>query len=192
MTRAFIYGGSLATVVLSIVLSIVAIAIPRWVSFRDTTPGGDKITYTYGLHQRCSSSTGVCTPFPTAEDCHGSDRYFCSVWRSIGFLMNFAVVLEAVIIVGFCAVLWGGRQKRERGWQVMSVLLLIVALTQCTVMALIAYLYDWDERFFVGWRLDVSWIITTVSWCIVFMNAVSLALSGFLLPPEDGYELIKP
>lgn len=58
-------------------------------------------------------------------------------------------------------------------------------------MSLVAYLYDWDDRFFVGWKLDISWILTTVSWCMALTLSACLALSAMLLPPEEGYELIK-
>ena len=58
-------------------------------------------------------------------------------------------------------------------------------------MALVAYLYDWDDRFFVGWKLDVSWILTTVSWSVTVVLAVLLALSAYVLPPEGGYKLIR-
>jgi hypothetical protein len=64
-------------------------------------------------------------------------------------------------------------------------------MMQCAAMALVAYLYDWDDRFFVGWRLDISWILTTVSWSVVFILSMGLALSGLLLPPENGYLLLK-
>jgi len=173
------------------VLTLVSIIIPRWISYRDTFVDGTPITYTYGLHRRCSSTTGKCTHFPTYDDCHGSDRYFCSMWRSVGFLMSFAVVLECVVILAFITVLIGGRATRERGWGLMSFFLLLVALLQCASMSLVAYLYDWDDRFFVGWKLDISWILTTVSWCVALVLSVCLALSAMLLPPEEGYELIK-
>jgi hypothetical protein len=68
---------------------------------------------------------------------------------------------------------------------------LAAAMMQCAAMALVAYLYDWDDRFFVGWRLDISWIFTTVSWSVVFILSMGLALSGLLLPPENGYLLLK-
>ncbi|KAA8896877.1 hypothetical protein FN846DRAFT_900216 [Sphaerosporella brunnea] len=191
MTRVLVYASSLAVFTVASVLTLVSIIIPRWVSYRDTTPHGTPITYTYGLHRRCSSTTGECTHFPTYEDCHGTDRYFCSMWRSVGFLMSFAVVLEGAIILAFITILMGGRTKRESGWKIMSFLLLLVAMMQCTSMALVAYLYDWDDRFFIGWRLDISWIFTTVSWSVAFLLAVGLALSGLLIPPENGYLLLK-
>jgi len=53
-----------------------------------------------------------------------------------------------------------------------------------------AYLYDHDKRFFVGWELDRSWILCTVSWTVFAVNAFGLVAGRFLLPPEDDYETI--
>lgn len=53
-----------------------------------------------------------------------------------------------------------------------------------------AYLYDHDDRFFVGWRLDTSWILCTVSWSVQFLTALGISAAVFVLPEEGGYELI--
>lgn len=53
-----------------------------------------------------------------------------------------------------------------------------------------AYLYDNDERFFVGWKLDESWIMCTVSWCISLFCAAVVIAAARVLPSEGGYELI--
>ena len=95
------------------------------------------VHYTYGLHRRCSSISDSCTHFPQYEDCHGEDRYFCSMWRSIGFLMSFAVLLEGMILVAYTTVLVGGRQKRETGWKILSFLLVLAGVVQCASMALV-------------------------------------------------------
>lgn len=51
--------------------------------------------------------------------------------------MSFAVVLEGSTIIAFLVVIAGGKQKRESGWKVLSGLLILVALVQCTAMALV-------------------------------------------------------
>lgn len=188
MTRAYIYGTGLLAFVAMTALTLSAIIIPRWVSFRDDT---SSITYTYGLHSRCSVETGGCSHFPAPEDCHGSDRYFCSIWRSLGWLMSFSIVLEGMVIFAFLAILAGGRAKRETGWKFLSFMLFLVAMVQCTAMALVAWVYDWDDRFFHGWNLDISWIFATVSWAVTVLIAASLTLSAFVLPSEGDYELLK-
>ena len=59
------------------------------------------------------------------------------MWRSVGFLMSFAVVIEGMTLIAFIVVLAGGKQKREQGWTVVSGLLLLSGLIQCAGMALI-------------------------------------------------------
>lgn len=99
-------------------------------------PSGEHIHYTYGLHRRCSSLTGTCDSFPGREECQ-KDRHFCSMWRSVGFLMSFAVVMEGMTLVAYIVLLSGGKQKREQGWKVICGLLFLVGLLQCAGMALI-------------------------------------------------------
>lgn len=82
------------------------------------------------------SSALQCTQFPRYSDCHGEDRYFCSMWRSVGFLMSFAVVLEGMTIAAFAILLVGGKQKREQGWGVLTILVTLAAAVQAIGMAL--------------------------------------------------------
>ena len=53
-----------------------------------------------------------------------------------------------------------------------------------------AYLYDNDDRFFPGWKLDTSWILCTVSWSAMVVLAGGITAAALLLPSEGGYELI--
>ncbi|OKL63758.1 hypothetical protein UA08_00031 [Talaromyces atroroseus] len=124
------------------------------------------------------------------EDCHGEDRYFCSMWRSVGFFMTFAVVLMSLAIVAYVIILSGGKKIRETGWQVLSTIIIMSVAVQVASMALVAYLFDNDERFFVGWELDKSFAFCTASWCISLFCAVSVIVAARTLPPEGGYELI--
>lgn len=59
------------------------------------------------------------------------------MWRTVGFLMSFAVVIEGMTLIAFIVVLVGGKQKREQGWTVVSGLLLLAGLIQCAGMAII-------------------------------------------------------
>lgn len=58
------------------------------------------------------------------------------MWRSVGFLMSFAVVLQGMTLVAYIIILAGGRQKRETGWKVLSFLLLLTGCVQCAAMAI--------------------------------------------------------
>ncbi|KJF61199.1 hypothetical protein, variant [Coccidioides immitis RS] len=150
-----------------------------------------KFHYSYGLHRRCSSLTQSCDPFPQYEDCHGdNDGSFCSMWRSVAFLMSFAIVLEGMTLITYIFILAGGKQMRETGWKVLTLFLVFITLVQCAAMALVSYLFDNDERFYPGWKLDKSWIMSVVSMCLAGFNAVIIYMTIRTLPSEGGYELI--
>lgn len=55
-----------------------------------------------------------------------------------------------------------------------------------------AFLYENDERFFPGWRLDSSWILCTVSWSVLALTGAGIGACAYALPEEGGYELIPP
>ncbi|RAH42306.1 uncharacterized protein BO95DRAFT_455873 [Aspergillus brunneoviolaceus CBS 621.78] len=185
LTKTIVYTGSLILFLASFGLTISSIAIPRWASYDSPA-----FHYSYGLHRRCSSVEGTCWSFPQREDCHGEDRYFCSMWRSVGFLMSFAVVLEGMSLVAFLIVLSGGKRLRESGWKVLSLFILLSAIVQAASMAIVAYLFDNEKRFFPGWVLSQSWIFCTVSWCVSLFCAAALIIAAYTLPSEGGYELI--
>ncbi|KAI9759674.1 MAG: hypothetical protein M4579_002151 [Chaenotheca gracillima] len=103
--------------------------------------------------------------------------------------MSFAVVLEGMTLVAYVTVLLGGRQKRETGWKVLGFLLVLTGAVQCAGMAIMAFLYNTDERF-IGWRLDSSWILCTISWSTLVISAVGVVSSAYILPSEGDYELI--
>ncbi|TKA63444.1 hypothetical protein B0A49_06399 [Cryomyces minteri] len=171
-------------------MTIAAIVKPDWISWDSKTSTGTTIRYTYGLHRRCSSLTGTCDHFPQYEDCHGPGRAFCSLWRSVGFLMNFSAVIEFATLVAFAVILFGGQQKRATGWKVLGPLLGLVGLAEVAGMGIVAYLYNHDDRFFPGWRLDTSWILCTVSWSLLVLDAVGIVSAAFFVPSEGDYELI--
>ncbi|KAL4808774.1 hypothetical protein BDV18DRAFT_157712 [Aspergillus unguis] len=192
LTKTIVYSGSLIVFIAAFALSLASIIVPNWVSYHSTssTPGSKDYHYTYGLHRRCSSLTDTCDSFPKKEDCLGEDRYFCSMWRTVGFMMSFAVVLEAMSVVAWIIIISGSKRMRENGWKVLVVLILIGAGIQIGAVGIVAYLVDNEERFFIGWRLDMSWIFCTVSWCVSLVTAGALIFAAHTLPSEGGYELI--
>lgn len=105
-------------------------------------------------------------------------------------MMSFAAVLELVTLVAYVVVIVGGKQKRENGWKVLAFLCGLVGLFLCASVAIVGYLFDNDDRFFVGWRLDNSFTITAVSAGVALLASAGIVASRFLLPLEDGYELI--
>lgn len=147
LTRSIVFSGTLLVFLAASALTIAAIIIPNWISFESETNHGTHIHYTYGVHRRCSntdmpshspvsSSSLHCEGFPRKADCQGGDRYFCSMWRSVAFLMTFAVVIEGMTIVAFVILISGGKQRREHGWGVMAILAGLAAFIQVAAMAL--------------------------------------------------------
>jgi len=187
LTKTIVYASTFVLFLVATAFTFAAITIPKWVSYHSDKP---KFHYSYGLHHRCSSLTDTCSSFPQYEECHGEDRYFCSMWRTVGFLMSFAVVFEGIAIVAYLVILSGGKQLRESGWAVLSLIIVLSAMAQAASMALVAYLFDNDDRFFVGWFLDESWLMCIASWCISLFCAVTVVASARVLPSEGGYELI--
>ena len=118
-------------------MTFAAIFMPNWISWEVGTGTDGHFKKTIGLHRSCSSVNNQCQKFPQYEDCHGSDRYFCSMWRSVGFMMSFAAVFELVILVTYIVVIAGGKQKRETGWKVLTFMLTLVGVVQCASMAIV-------------------------------------------------------
>lgn len=112
------------------------------------------------------------------------------MWRTVGFLMSFAVLIELATLVGYVIVVLGGKQSREYGWKIICTLLAFITVVQCAGMAIVAYLFDHDPRFILGWKLDASWILCTISWCLALLTAVGMGAATYVLPEEGGYEMI--
>ena len=78
------------------------------------------------------------------------------MWRSVGFLMSFAVVLEGMTIAAFIVLLVGGKQKREQGWGFMATMAALAALVQAVAMSIVVsspssiYRRFWFTRIFLG------------------------------------------
>ncbi|KAJ5555367.1 hypothetical protein N7535_007802 [Penicillium sp. DV-2018c] len=209
LTKTIVYSATLVIFLASFGLTIASIIIPKWVSYHSEKVHPIPIShcrkeaptdiwtnyqpanhYSYGLHRRCSSLTDTCESFPQREDCHGEDRYFCSMWRSVGFLMSLAVVVQAISVVTYLVILSGGKRLRENGWWFLSLMVGLSAIVQAAGMSIVAYLFDNEDRFFVGWKLDQSWVFCLISWCFSLFCAGAVVVAGKILPSEGGYELI--
>ncbi|KAI7784878.1 hypothetical protein LA080_008909 [Diaporthe eres] len=190
MTRLSVYGASLAVFIAASALTLTSILVPHWVSMDVESQNSDTVYSQHlGLHHYCNTALPdkPCRTFPDEEkDCDPNDRYFCSMWRTTGFLMSFATVAELATLVCFVVAIGGGSVKREYGWKVLCGLLSVVSVVQFAAMGLISFLYDNDEYFSVpGWRLDTSWILCTVSASVAAILVGALASCAYFLPPED-------
>jgi len=187
MPRRVVYGLGVWCTTAATVLTIISIALPRWIRW-ESEPEGER-KFSYGLHRKCSTVTGTCDPFPSKLDCD-ADATFCALWRSVGFLMSFAVIIEFASWIAFAVVILGGVQQRSYGWKMVCPLLGLASLAQLLGMSIITYLFDHDERFFIGWKLDVSWILCTISWGLLALTATGIGAATYVLPGEGGYELL--
>lgn len=154
LTKSIVFSATLFLFLVATGMTIASIVVPNWIAYDTTTNKGKNLHYTYGLHQRCSNTNQPpgapfhvaspleCSSYPRYSDCQGEDRYFCSMWRSVGFLMSFAVVIEGMTIAAFAILLGGGKQRRESGWGALAILTGLAAFVQAIGMALIV-------RFFI-------------------------------------------
>jgi hypothetical protein len=120
-------------------MTIASISIPHWVSYSAQTPSGTTIYKNVGLYRECSGGldSHTCTEFPRTEFCQDDERYFCSVWRRVGFLASVAVILHLAAVVAFLVLMASGRAKRESGWRGLCALLLLVAVLEYSVAGIV-------------------------------------------------------
>ncbi|KAI1389909.1 uncharacterized protein F4822DRAFT_218030 [Hypoxylon trugodes] len=192
MTRPIVYSVALGVFVFTTILTIVSILTPHWVTYSVTADTGSTFTKYIGLHKSCSSvDDPSCRPFPNDDDCR-DDQFFCSMWRSSGFLISFATIVELATLITFLVVMAGGKYKRETGWKLIGFFLLGDAAVEFASMGIVAYLFDNDPQFVIpGWSLDWSWVLCTISASVSVLLAGGLAASAWLLPPEDDYEYLE-
>jgi hypothetical protein len=126
-------------------MTITSAVTPHWISYSETTKLGGTVYDRIGLRQRCSTSTASgsasgkgCAHFPDEGQCGSGDRYaFCSMWRTTGFLMSFAVVMNLVTLVSLLVIMAGGKARRESGWRAVCGMLAAVAALQFGAMAVV-------------------------------------------------------
>lgn len=138
MTRKIVYSIALGAFVCTTAMTIASITTPYWISYSVTA---DNSGATYGkhlgLHQSCSSlDDPPCRHFPDDDDCRG-DQFFCSMWRSSGFLLSFATIVELATLITFLVVMAGGKYKRETGWKLIGAFLLADAAVEFAGMGLV-------------------------------------------------------
>ncbi|KAL1652476.1 hypothetical protein SLS61_005082 [Didymella pomorum] len=112
------------------------------------------------------------------------------MWRTVGFLMSFGVVVELCTLVSFVVIVAGGVQRRVQGWGVVVGVLAFSAIIQGAGMAIVSYVFDHDARFFSGFVLDSSWSMCTASFSLLVLTALGITASAYYLPAENDYELI--
>lgn len=129
-------------------MTLTSVIRPNWVSYHVDAPPvttSAVISRSLGLHRSCISTASqtTCRAFPTEADCGGGGNNgadggsFCAMWRTVGWLMNLAAILELISLVGVVVVLAGGKARWEAGWRVLAGLLAVVALVLFSGMAVV-------------------------------------------------------
>lgn len=119
-------------------MTIAALATPHWVSYTVTTTAGDHLSKHIGLHKSCSSlDDPPCRRFPYKSLCQEGERYFCSMWRSVGFLAWVTALLCLAGLVSFLVVMRGGKYKRETGWPFVTSMMALVSVVEFVVIAIV-------------------------------------------------------
>ncbi|KAG5752546.1 hypothetical protein H9Q69_004808 [Fusarium xylarioides] len=193
MTRVSVYTSALAAFVAATVMIVIPIWLPNWVTYSVTSATGEIVERHIGLHKSCSTlDDPYCRPFPPKDLCQGGERYFCSMWRTVGFLASFTTLLCLGGLVTFVVIMCGGKYKRETGWPFAAGMLTLISIMEFVAISIVAYLYDHDDQFNIpGWLLDTSFYLSTTAAVICLLTATGIAFSAYLLPPEEGYDFLS-
>lgn len=134
---------------------VASITEPNWVSYSVTTTAGETLEKHIGLHKSCSSLDDPhCRDFPSKELCQYGERYFCSMWRTVGFMASFTIILCLASLIAFALVMNGGRYRRETGWPFVSALLTLVSVVEFIIISIVVGLIsgtDRDKLFKTDW-----------------------------------------
>jgi uncharacterized membrane protein len=119
---------------------IASISVPRWISY--SVKAGDQTFEKHiGLHQSCSNlDEPNCRSFPYRELCQEGERYFCSMWRTVGFLASVSALMCLAGLVAFVVIIKGGKYKRETGWPFATLMMAIVSILQFVSIAIVVSL----------------------------------------------------
>lgn len=116
----------------------VPIWLPNWVTYSVTSATGDTVERHIGLHKSCSTlDDPYCRDFPPRDLCEGGERYFCSMWRTVGFLASFTTLLCLGGLVTFIVIMCGGKYKRETGWPFAAGMLTLVSVVEFAAISIV-------------------------------------------------------
>lgn len=59
-------------------------------------------------------------------------------------MMSFSAVMELATLVAYLVIIIGGRQKREQGWKLLTLLLVIIGVAQCFCMSTVVCIVYYD------------------------------------------------
>ncbi|KAL7333082.1 hypothetical protein PS15p_202034 [Mucor circinelloides] len=166
----------------SYILNITALILPKWLKFIIQDPEHYSET-TYGLFQRCESSTGECTSFPQPDDCK---KDFCQLWQIVVAGVILATFIGAMTMIGLTGTIFSPRDKRDQGWKLIAGMLVLHAIPLVVSFSAVVYLSNTNSSIFhLGTSFDQSFIISAVSWCLSVILACTVV--GFSTSSHDYY-----
>ncbi|KAI8088676.1 uncharacterized protein BX664DRAFT_331084 [Halteromyces radiatus] len=171
----------------SYILTILALALPKWLTF--ITPAPFYTETNYGLFQICRSFA-KCRAFPSGDNGDCGEDGFCELWRGAAAGMVLSAILGAFVLLALLGTMCSGRRKRAKAWMTLAGLFVIYAIPQVLSMGIVAYLYNSSSTFYIGTRYNVSFILCIISWCLSIFLAVILSIVAFVGPPEYAYNPI--
>lgn len=122
---------------------VVPIWLPNWLTYSVTSATGETIERHIGLHKSCSTlDDPYCRDFPPKDLCEGGERYFCSMWRTVGFLASFTTLLCLGGLVTFVVIMSGGKYKRETGWPFAAAMLTLVSVVEFVSISIVVSIID--------------------------------------------------
>jgi hypothetical protein len=127
-------------------LIVASVTEPHWVSYSVTTTSGETLEKHIGLHKSCSTLDDPhCRDFPSKELCQYGERYFCSMWRTVGFMASFTIILSLASLIAFALVMGGGKYRRETGWPFVSALLTLVSVLEFIIISIVVRISEMDK-----------------------------------------------
>jgi hypothetical protein len=59
------------------------------------------------------------------------------MWRTVGFMASFAVIICLACLVSFLVIMSGGKYKRETGWPFVGAMLTLVAVVELVIISIV-------------------------------------------------------
>ncbi|KAI8148307.1 hypothetical protein BJV82DRAFT_591616 [Fennellomyces sp. T-0311] len=163
----------------SYAFNLASLVLPKWLTL--TTADA---TYSYGLFQVCQSDTHACRPFPRSSQADCTED-LCPLWQAAGAGMILASVAGALTIVAMVGTMCSNRRKRERGWKLVSGMLVLHAVPSAVAVLIMAHLSAKVLHFATP---DVAFFLSIAGWCLSLLLA--LALTYFSGSSHHHYEAL--
>ncbi|KAF9531626.1 hypothetical protein CPB83DRAFT_881264 [Crepidotus variabilis] len=193
--RATSYLLAFAAVTLTLILNIVSSKRVDWLVVRYKENAiRTKVTFFYGLAERCQETISQiptpsgdgkftyrsyeCRPFPQQDydQCDGDS--FCTAWRAAYYIDQVAIGFAALALAG---ILIGAttHSRRRRVWRSVVGLVLVAALCQIAVFAIITDVFE--EAPFPALdtaRPALGYIFHFLAWLLNILITLGILVAG--------------